>query len=75
MVCELVILKRIRTAVNFALPCIWTGADSGASLLQASDSVGIVTRDPPYHKETERQYFGTIVTDKADSSNLFVLEL
>ncbi|GAB4823908.1 hypothetical protein N2152v2_010954 [Parachlorella kessleri] len=43
--------------------------------IQASDSVGTVTRDPPYHKETDRQYYGTIVADKTDSSNLFVLEL
>ena len=43
--------------------------------MQATDSVGTVTRDPPYHKEADRQYYGTIVADKADSSNLFVLEL
>lgn len=43
--------------------------------LQATDSTGVVTRDPPFADPGDRQYYGTIVADPSDSSTLFVLEM
>lgn len=43
--------------------------------VQATDSQGTTTRDPPYATPKDRRYYGTIVADPADSSSLFVLEL
>ncbi len=43
--------------------------------VRATDATGQVTRDPPFRKDSDRQYWGTIVADPGDQSSLPVLEL
>ena len=43
--------------------------------VQATDAAGQVTRDPPFRKDSDRQYWGTIVKDGSDQSSLPVMEL
>jgi hypothetical protein len=43
--------------------------------VQASDSQGSVTRDPPFLSPDSRQYWGVIVADPSDTAQLPVLEM
>ncbi|KAL4445750.1 hypothetical protein ABPG77_008949 [Micractinium sp. CCAP 211/92] len=43
--------------------------------VKATDSQGQSTRDPLFASQDDQQYYGTIVADPSDSSNLPVLEL
>lgn len=43
--------------------------------VRATDATGQVTRDPPFRKDSDRQYWGTVVADPGDQSSLPVLEL
>lgn len=43
--------------------------------VRANDTAGQSTRDPPFRKDGDRQYWGTIVADSSDQSSLPVMEL
>lgn len=43
--------------------------------VRATDSQGGVTRDPPFQKPSDQQYWGVVVEDPSDSSSLPIMEL